>query len=175
MIDIPTIVSTFNAATGGIKSAIEIVKSVRGSPPLAPPKPELIEMAIESMTSADKALLDFKDRAFALQDENAILKKRVAELERFHAEKEGLAFRVIAHGASAYIDQTVMPPYAGTAWYCQHCLDKGVKAAFQLEKRDFHVDIYYCPACSAKIKVPNDIRAEILTTGASRNADFRGY
>lgn len=174
MTDIPTMISAFGAAASGLKTTVELVKSLRGSPSLTPAEAELVEVAAESVTAAEKAHLDFRDRAFALQEENAVLKKRVAELERFHTEKDGLEFRVIAHGASAYLDKTVIPPYAGTAWYCEHCLNKGVKAAFQLEKRDFHVDTYYCPACSAKIKVPNDIRAEVITTG-SRKTDFRGF
>jgi hypothetical protein len=168
MIDIPTIVSTFNAATSGIKNAVEIVKRLRGSPSLTPAEVELVEVAGERMSAADKALLDFKDRAFALQEENAQLKDRIVKLGKFHAGKKRLKLCEIAPGAFAFISKKAMPPFSGVAWYCQHCLEKDTKSAFQLEKRDFHVDTYYCPACSAKIKVPNDLRAEVITVPRSR-------
>lgn len=175
MTDIPTMISAFSAAAGGIKSAVEVIKSVRGSPSLPPPEKELLLVAEERMIAAHKAHLDFKDRAFALQEENAALKKRVVELEKFHAEKEGLESRVIARGASAFIDKTALPPYEGSVWYCEHCLNKGVKAPFHLEQRDFGRDTYSCAACAAKIKVPNDLRAEVIATGGGGRRDVRGF
>ncbi|MDP2805534.1 MAG: hypothetical protein Q8O24_06280 [Gallionellaceae bacterium] len=174
MTDIPTMISAFGAAASGLKTTVELVKSLRAGPTHTPPTPELVEMAVESVTAAEKTLLDFKDRAFALQDKNAELEKRIFELEKFHTGNEGLELRVIAPGASAFIDKAVSPPYTSAVWYCAHCLNKGVKSPFNFAQREFHFDTFHCPACLADIKVPNDLRAEVLTTGRGRT-DFRSY
>jgi hypothetical protein len=174
MIDVPTAVSIFSSATGGIKTAIEVVKSLRGSPSLTPGEAESVELATERMMAAEQALFDFKLRAFPLIEENAALKSRNRELEAFHTAREGLERRVFAQGASALVDKEVQPPYLNTVWYCEHCMNKGMKSPFNLDHRDFGFDVYHCPSCAAKIKVPNDLRAEVIMSGG-RRTDFRGF
>lgn len=169
--DISTMISAFSTAAGGVKTAVELVKSLRGSPSLTPPEQELVEVAMERMAAAEQALFDFKLRAFPLVEENSALKSRIRELQAFRTANEGLESRVIAQGASALVDKEVQPPYQNTVWYCEHCMNKGVKSPFHFDKQEFGFDTYYCPACPAKIKVPNDLRAEVRTV-LRRERDF---
>lgn len=169
MTDIPTFISAFGAAASGIKTSIEIVKGLRGSPSLTAAEAELVEVATERMMASEQALFDFKLRVFPLIDENSALKSRIRELETFRDTNECFELRVLAQGASAFVHKDVQPPYLNTVWYCAHCMNKGVKSPFHLDKRNFGFDDYHCPACAAKIKVPNDLRAEVLTVGRSHN------
>lgn len=169
MIDFIAIASAFNSAAGGLKDVVSLFKDLRGRQP----KPEEISMAFERVLAAQEAVLDTKQMVFALQEENADLKKRLDECQQFQVDKDKLELRSVAPGAFAYVDKTVDSPYVGVPWYCQHCLDDRKKSVFQFAQREFGFDLLKCYACDAEIKKANGVDVLIASTGGRTN--FNGF
>lgn len=126
-------------------------------------KPEEIAAANDQLLQVKEALYTAKDTIFVLKDEVAQMVDRIKELEHRLAQRDAHSLTKISDGAFAYVRSDAAEAVKGGPWLCQPCFEEGKQSVFQLEKRDWHFDLFQCPRCKATIQVPNDNKPTIAT------------
>lgn len=154
------IITTIDAAVGTIKNAMDIVTVLRDA---RSKQPHELATAFDAIFKAQQLVMETKQIALSLTDENLKLKKAMSDMESFEAEKQHYHLQAVGPGAFAYLKENESQVVKPVPWFCQACFDNRKKSVLQLAQRDFGHDTYKCHQCGATIMVPNDIERTIAT------------
>jgi hypothetical protein len=133
------------AGLGAIKTAFDIAKGLKDIDDVARRNAAIIELQ-EKILTAQAAQA-------ALVETVSELKKRVAELESWEADKQRYKLTEIAPGIVCYTVKEAMrggePPHR----ICANCYAAGKKSFLQQDIRGPYYDRFNCHACGATLSI----------------------
>jgi hypothetical protein len=103
-----------------------------------------------------KEILTAQSAQAALIEEAGALKKRVAELDAWGAEKERYKLKEVGAGVFAYVPKEGMDGGEPVHRLCANCYQRGQKSILQAThemRKGWRV--HYCPHCKSEFDFPN--------------------
>ena len=136
-----------NAVLDPLKSAGNTAKTLVEIRDTAKFGGAIIELQAQIL-AAQQGALAAQDREAAMADEIRSLKKQVAELETWDAEKQRYQLTDFGGGTFAYLLKPSMGGSEPEHRICAACYEKGQKSVLQFSGQNtYQQDRYHCPAC----------------------------
>lgn len=177
------IAKTASAGIGALRELVNLTKSVAGffkgrrvDPEMAA-RVEMLERQSHVAMQEFVALIE-KHHAVCQRLEAALAAQELAErevvkLRQFDIDAKGYLLTAQLDGTvsrtffakAAGVDPGLHPPHH----LCPTCFDRKVRTYLCAEPPQFGVTVHSCPACGFKMRAANDIKANILTSGARAN------
>jgi hypothetical protein len=140
-----SITSPLSAASEGVQKLIEVRDLVKFGDALGKLQAQIL--------AAQSAAMTGYAREAALLEEIGGLKKRVAELEAWEAEKERYELVALAPKVMAYAVKQTMRGADPPHYICANCYNSRRKSFLNQITRGTNVDIFQCNACGERLTI----------------------
>jgi hypothetical protein len=143
---VDNILSPLKAAIGAVEKLIDIRDTVKFG--------EATVKLQSQIMAAYHATFEMKDRESAMHEEASQLKKRVAELEAWDAEKQRYELTQVSHGVFAYTPKPSEPSTEPFHMLCANCYHAGQKSFLQARQElRMRRRVHSCHRCKAEIEL----------------------
>jgi hypothetical protein len=143
------------AGLGAVKTAFDMAKALQG---------------IHETTARDRAVIELQKEILvaqaaqsALLESESALKKEVADLKAWGADKQRYELKDLWKGFFAYVPKEGMENGEPAHGLCTNCYQKGFKSILQNSGHPTHHDrTWDCHACKTKIKLQSNNMGELI-------------
>lgn len=136
---------------GKLDSAYELTKNLMDMRDAVARQTAVFQLQKEILSAQQSAIQSNKEHA-TLVDEIGALKKEVAGLKDWEAEKQNYELRQVAPGASAYVRKTQVGTGEEVHRYCANCFDRGEKSLLiAVTRQPGRAYVHVCHHCGSEI------------------------